>query len=433
MNIEHFIAKRIAVTNTGSFTKVIIRIAMAAIAVSLTVMILTTAIISGFKQEISDKIFGFWGHFHVTDSNINRNFELIPISKDEKFYDEIRDIKQLEYQAEAKILGFALKDKVVDKKTYSGVKGVHPYIILPGLLSSKRNFHGVLLKGVDEAYDWTKMEAFIKDGKRITYLPDSSSADILVSKNIADKMLISTGDKVVLSFIRDNQQIKKRFQVCGIYNTGLEEYDKRFGIVDIKKLQEILGWNVNEVQGMEVVLNDVRDLDVISEYVYYEILPQQLYAESIRSKFPSIFEWLSLQDINETIILQLMVLVAIINMITVLLILILERTQMIGILKSLGMNNWQVRKIFIYNAWYIIFYGLIIGNILGLGIALLQKHFNFIKLDEANYYLDTAPIEINWMALILLNVGTFVVTLITLVLPTMLITRITPVKALRFD
>ena len=433
MNIEHFIAKRIAVTNTGSFTKVIIRIAMAAIAVSLTVMILTTAIISGFKQEISDKIFGFWGHFHVTDSNINRNFELIPISKDEKFYDEIRDIKQLEYQAEAKILGFALKDKVVDKKTYSGVKGVHPYIILPGLLSSKRNFHGVLLKGVDEAYDWTKMEAFIKDGKRITYLPDSSSADILVSKNIADKMLISTGDKVVLSFIRDNQQIKKRFQVCGIYNTGLEEYDNRFGIVDIKKLQEILGWNVNEVQGMEVVLNDVRDLDVISEYVYYEILPQQLYAESIRSKFPSIFEWLSLQDINETIILQLMVLVAIINMITVLLILILERTQMIGILKSLGMNNWQVRKIFIYNAGYIIFYGLIIGNILGLGIALLQKHFNFIKLDEANYYLDTAPIEINWMALILLNVGTFVVTLITLVLPTMLITRITPVKALRFD
>jgi len=433
MNIEHFIAKRIAVTNTGSFTKVIIRIAMAAIAVSLTVMILTTAIISGFKQEISDKIFGFWGHIHVTDSNINRNFELIPISKDEKFYDEIRDIKQLEYQAEAKILGFALKDKVVDKKTYSGVKGVHPYIILPGLLSSKRNFHGVLLKGVDEAYDWTKMESFIKDGKRITYLPDSSSADILVSKNIADKMLISTGDKVVLSFIRDNQQIKKRFQVCGIYNTGLEEYDKRFGIVDIKKLQEILGWNVNEVQGMEVVLNDVRDLDVISEYVYYEILPQQLYAESIRSKFPSIFEWLSLQDINETIILQLMVLVAIINMITVLLILILERTQMIGILKSLGMNNWQVRKIFIYNAGYIIFYGLIIGNILGLGIALLQKHFNFIKLDEANYYLDTAPIEINWMALILLNVGTFVVTLITLVLPTMLITRITPVKALRFD
>lgn len=433
MNIEHFIAKRIAVTNTGSFTKVIIRIAMAAIAVSLTVMILTTAIISGFKQEISNKIFGFWGHIHVTDSNINRNFELIPISKDEKFYDEIREIKQLEYQAEAKILGFALKDKVVDKKTYAGVKGVHPYIILPGLLSSKRNFHGVLLKGVDEAYDWTKMEAFIKDGKRITYLPDSSSADILVSKNIADKMLISTGDKVVLSFIRDNQQIKKRFQVCGIYNTGLEEYDKRFGIVDIKKLQEILGWNVNEVQGMEVVLNDVRDLDVISEYVYYEILPQQLYAESIRSKFPSIFEWLSLQDINETIILQLMVLVAIINMITVLLILILERTQMIGILKSLGMNNWQVRKIFIYNAGYIIFYGLLIGNILGLGIALLQKHFNFIKLDEANYYLDTAPIEINWMALVLLNVGTFVVTLITLVLPTMLITRITPVKALRFD
>jgi len=433
MNIEHFIAKRIAVTNTGSFTRVIIRIAMAAIAVSLTVMILTTAIISGFKKEISNKIFGFWGHIHITDSNINRNFELIPISKDEKFYNEIREIKQLEYTSEAKILNFPIADKVVDKKTYAGVKGVHPYIILPGLLSSKSNFHGVLLKGVDKDYDWDKLKTFIKDGNKITYYNDSSSAEILISKNIADKVLIATGDKVVLSFIRDKQQIKKRFKVCGIYNTGLEEYDKRFGIVDTKKLQEILGWSTNDVQGMEVTLDDVRDLDVISEYVYYEILPQQLYAESIRSKFPSIFEWLSLQDINETIILWLMVLVAIINMITVLLILILERTHMIGILKSLGMNNWQVRKIFIYNAGYIVFYGLLIGNILGVGLALIQKHFNFIKLDEANYYLDTAPIDINWGPIILLNAGTFILTLLSLLLPTLLVTRITPVKALRFD
>jgi lipoprotein-releasing system permease protein len=433
MNIEHFIAKRIAFTNTKSFTKVIIRIAIAAISVSLTVMILTSAIIAGFKKEISQKIFGFWGHIHITDSNINRNFELYPINKNETFYQDIREIKQLDYVSKANIAGIELDDKVQDKTTFGGVKGVHPYIMMPGLLSTKEHFHGMLLKGVDEEYDWHKMEAFITDGKKITYLQDSVSSDLLLSKNIATKLQISVGDKVVLSFIRENEQIKKRFQVCGIYNTGLEEYDKRFGLVDIGKLQDILHWQTNEVQGMEVVLEDVRDLDVYAEYIYYEILPQEFYAESIRSKFPGIFEWLKLQDINETIILQLMVLVAIINMITVLLILILERTQMIGILKSLGMNNWRVRKIFMYHAGYIILFGLIIGNVLGLGIAFLQQKYSFISLDEANYYLSTAPIDINWTNILLLNIGTLVVTLVFLILPTMLVTRITPIKALRFE
>jgi lipoprotein-releasing system permease protein len=433
MNIEHFIAKRIATTDSGSFTKVIIRIAIAAIAVSLTVMILTTAIISGFKKEITEKIFGFWGHIHITDSNINRNFELRPINQFEKCYDQIRDIRQLEYRSEAGIAGYNISDKWMDKVTFGGVKGVHPYIILPGLMSTRESFHGVLLKGVEPQFDWSKMEKFIVDGTKINFLKDSASADILISKNIADKLLTKTGDKVVLSFIRDNQQIKKRFQVCGIYNTGLEEYDKRFCMVDLAKLQQILQWPATDIQGMEVVLDDVRDLDVISDYIYYEVLPQQYYAETIRSKFPSIFEWLSLQDINEKIILQLMVLVAIINMITVLLILILERTQMIGILKSLGMSNWSVRKIFIYNAGYIILFGLLIGNMLGLGIAFLQKQFQFIKLDEANYYLSTAPIEINWWTIAVLNIGTFFITLLFLLLPTILVTRITPIKALRFE
>ncbi len=433
MNIEHFIAKRIALTNSGSFTKVIIRIAIAAIAVSLTVMILTTAIIAGFKKEISDKIFGFWGHIHITDSNINRNFELSPIEKTDIYYEQIRDIKQIDYENQASILGFKLEGKVQQKTTLGGVKGVYPYIISPAMLSTKDNFHGVLLKGVDAQYNWAAMSKYILDGSQVSYIKDSMSTDLLISKNIADKMFLKTGDKVIISFIRDNARIKKRFQICGIYNTGLEEYDKRFGIVDIHKLQDILNWDTSQVQGMEVVLDNVNDLDIFSEYIYYEILPQKFYAESIRSKFPSIFEWLSLQDINETIILQLMILVAIINMITVLLILILERTQMIGILKSLGMNNWRVRKIFIYNAGYIVFFGLIAGNILGLGIAYLQKHFQFIKLDEANYYLSTAPIEINVTTILMLNIGTFIVTLIFLVLPTMLVTRITPIKALRFE
>jgi lipoprotein-releasing system permease protein len=433
MNIEHFIAKRMAFSEQKSFTKVIIRIAMVAIAISLSVMILTTAIISGFKKEITDKIFGFWGHIHITNGNVNRQFDITPIKSDLSFYNDIKEIKNIEYQEEAQILGYTLENKVKDKKTLGGVKSLHPYIQLPGLLSTRENFHGVLLKGVDKNYGQDDFSEFIKEGRMIQYNADSSSSEILISKNIADKLQINVKDKVVLSFIRDQRQIKKRFEVCGIYNSGLEEYDKRFCIVDIAKLREILVWQPNEIQGMEVVLDHVEDMDIISEYIYYEVLPQEFYSESIKSKFPSIFEWLKLQDINETIILQLMILVAIINMITVLLILILERTQMIGILKSLGMNNWRIRKIFIWNAAYIIFFGLIIGNILGIGIAALQKKFSFIKLDEANYYLDTAPIHIDFLTILLINAATILVILVFLILPTLLVTRITPVKALRFE
>lgn len=433
MNIEHFIARRIAMTRSGTFTRVIVRIAIAAIAVSLTVMILTTAIIAGFKSEITDKIFGFWGHIHITDSNVNRTFELVPVSKDARYYDQIRDIRYIEYQEEVKVGGIPIEGKVRDKVTLGGVRGVYPYTILPGLLSNRKNFHGVLIKGVDSRYDWGRMKKYIREGSIPGYSPDSASSDLLVSKNIADKMKLSTGDKVILSFIRDNEQIKRRFRICGIYNTGLEEYDKRFCIADLAKVQEILKWKPDEVQGMEVELDDMRDLGIISEYIYYEILPQNLYAETIRSKFPSIFEWLGLQDINEKIILQLMIVVAIINMVTVLLILILERTQMIGVLKSLGMSNWRVRKIFLWNAGYIIFYGLLTGNIMGLALAGLQKKFGFIKLDEANYYLDTAPMEINWWTVSLLNAGTLAITLVALILPTLLVTRITPVRALRFE
>jgi len=426
MNTPRFIARRIAFSEGKSFTKVIIRIAIAAIAVSVAVMILTSSIIAGFKKEISGKIFGFWGNIHITDGNINRNFELTPIDKTKPFFDDIRNIKEL--VADDEELNNSQKSI-----TKGGIKGVYPYIIMPSLMLYADNFHGVLLKGLAQEYDWDKLNQFIIEGKSITFKNDSSVNEIIISKNIAAKLKIPVGAKVIMSFVRDQSQIKKVFQVAGIYNTGLEEYDKRFGIVDIRKLQEILGWGPQLVQGMEVILDDVADIDILSEYIYYEILPQEYYAESIKSKFPSIFEWLNLQDINEKIIIQLMILVAIINMITVLLILILERTQMIGILKSLGMTNWEVRKVFMYNAAYIILVGLALGNLLGLGIGFLQKKYNFITLDEANYYLDKAPIEIVFSNILWINLGTFIVTLLFLFIPTFLVLKITPIKALRFE
>ena len=431
--VSHYIARRIAFGQGKSFTKVIIRIAVVSIALSLSIMLLTTAIIAGFKKEITEKIFGFWGHIQITDSNVNRNFELAPIPSDDPVYTKIRDIRQIEYEKPFATFGHEWKNYVQPAVTSGGVAGVYPYIIMPAIMNTKENLYGVLLKGVAQDYDWRKLESFIVDGSKISYQNDTASSEVLVSKIIAEKLIVKTGDKVILSFIKDQERIKKRFTVCGIYNTGLEEYDRRFCIVDIQKLQEVLGWNVTDVQGMEVVLDDVQDLDVISEYIYYEELPAKLYATTIRSKFPGIFEWLDLQDINETIITILMIIVAIINMVTVLLILILERTPMIGTLKALGMNNWNVRKIFLYNALYIIGLGLIFGNILGIGVALLQKKFKFITLDEANYYLSVAPIKLEWGTILLLNVGTILITLMFLILPTYLVTKITPVKVLRFE
>jgi lipoprotein-releasing system permease protein len=432
MNIEHFIAKRIALSKDKSFSKMIVRIAIAAIAISLTVMILTTAIIDGFKKEITEKIFGFWGHIHITEANVNRNFELIPIDKNDKVFAPLFKLNNISYPAPKTYLGVKFSDELYEKQSFGGIKGVHPYLITASLLNTKENFHGVLLKGIDKNYDWDRIKQFIVEGRQINF-NDSMSSDIIISRNIAEKLKLKIGNRVVMAFVKDQEQIKKRFEIVGVYNTGLEEYDKRMCIVDIAKLQNILKWAPHQVQGMEVILDDVRDLDPISDHIYYEVLPQQYFAESIRAKFPSIFEWLNLQDINEKIILILMVVVAIINMITVLLILILERSHMIGVIKSLGMSNWQVRKIFIYNAAYIIGYGLLCGNIIGLGLAYIQKYTKFIKLDEASYYLDTAPIDIDLGMIIFLNIGVLLLTLTFLIIPTMLITRITPVKVLRFD
>jgi lipoprotein-releasing system permease protein len=432
MNIAHYIAKRIAFTKDKTFTKVIIRIAIAAIAISLAIMILSTAIINGFKKEISEKIFGFWGHIHITDQNITRDFDPKPIKITDSVFEDVAKIDIINYEKPASILGFTYGSSLVSASTFGGVKGVHPYIIVPSLMNTKDAFHGVLLKGLDKSYDWKRLEKFLINGNIIDFA-DTSKRQIIVSKIIAQKLNLRDGSKTVLSFIQGKDQIKKRFEVAGIFNTGLEEFDKRFCIVNIDALREILHWQSDEMQGAEVILDNVADLDPIADHIYYEKLTEQYFPQTIRTKFPSIFEWLNLQDINERIILILMLVVAIINMITVLLILILERSRMIGIIKSLGMSSWQVRKIFIYNAMYIIGFGLFWGNIFGLGLAFLQKYTGLVQLDEANYYLSQAPIEILWWQIIVLNLGVLILTLVFLIIPTMLVSKITPVKVLRFE
>jgi len=432
MNFGHFIAHRIAFSKSISFTKVIVRIAIAAIALSLATMILTTSIVQGFKKEISSKVFGFWGHIHITDTNINRTFEAVPIIKDQPYLEEIKEIGGLEYQLPASIMGNEVDGKYQMVETQGGVAHVQPFILSYGILSTSKEFGAIVLKGIDEDFDWEYLSDFVIKGRPVN-LDDGESSELVISAVTARTMQIDTGQRVQVSFIRDNEQIKRAFKVVGIYNTGLEEYDKTIALCDMRKLQGIMGWSEDEVYGYEVFLDNIEDLDILNEYIYQEILPARLYSESIKTKFPSIFEWLKLTDINEDVMFWLMLIVAIINMITALLIFILERTHMIGVLKALGSKNWQVRKIFLYNAGYIILFGLIFGNILGLGIAAIQYFTHVIKLDEANYYLTYAPILFNWTSIILLNVLCFVIILIFLIIPTYLVTRIDPIKTLRFE
>jgi len=432
MNLSNFIARRIAFSRSKSFTKVIVRIAIAAIALSLSVMIITTMIIGGFKKEITTKVFGFWGHIHLTDINVNRSFEHVPVSKTAPYVAEIEEIAGLEYKTPMMIAGQEVEGRYINKNSVGGVHHLQPFVWTAGIITTSNEFGAIQLKGVDQSYDWDYLPDFIVDGESLN-LQGESSDGIVVSSVTARALQLEVGQRIRVSTLRKNESYKKVFKIKGIYNTGLEEYDKQFALIDMRQAQRMLDWGEDDISGFEIFLDDIADLDIINEYIYQDIVPGRIYTETISKKFPSIFEWLKLQDINEDLLLWLMIIVAVINMITALLILILERSHMIGLLKALGSTNWQVRKIFLYNAGYIIFFGLIIGNILGLGLCYLQDKTHFITLDEANYYLSYAPVLFQWKHILIINIGSFLITILFLILPTYLITMISPIKVLRFE
>jgi len=396
-------------------------------------MIITTAMITGFKQEITNKIFGFWGHIHITDTSMSTTFDQRPIDRNEEYYYTLQDIDTLEYQDPVSFLGYEFGENYTTELTDGGVKYAQVFAMIPGIITAKeRNFEGIMLKGVGDDFHWEVMKDFLVDGRIIDTQSDSVSNDIIISKVTSKRLKMNVGDPMIVSFIKDRKRIRKRMEVVGIYNTGLDEYDRKFAMTDIRKLQDVLDWQPNEVGGIEVFVDNLDDLNLVSDYIYYEHLPPRLYSQTIREKFPSIFDWLDLQDINELVILGLMIIVAIINMITALLILILDRTKMIGTLKALGGDNWMIRKIFLYYAAYIVMWGMFFGNLIGLALCWMQKKYEFIKLDEASYYVSVAPIDVQLGNMLIINLACFIITILFLVLPTYLVTRISPMKALRF-
>ncbi|MEM1217378.1 MAG: FtsX-like permease family protein [Bacteroidota bacterium] len=432
MNFEFFTARKIAAAGQRSFSRLIIRLAVIAVALSMTVMIVATALIAGFKNEISDKIFGFWGHIHITDANLTRSFlDQFPIPQDQPFYPFIDTIEEISFKAPFRIGNLEFPNRMVDYPSQGGINHVQVYALIPGIIETKEEIEGIILKGIGKDFNWEFLNQYLQEGEPLEWQDSTASSGILISRQTADRLNVSVGDKFIVYFVQE-QQLRRAFTIKGIYKTGLEEYDQKFALVDIRKIQQLLKWEEDQVAGFEVFIDDINDLDLFTEYIYLEELPNDLYAENIREKFPNIFEWLELQDINEQVILALMLVVGIINMMTALLILILERTNMIGILKALGSTNWSVRKIFLYYAGYILVIGLFWGNLIGLALCILQKQFSFIRLSEADYYLSVAPIELNFWTILGLNLLTMIITLISLVLPSFLVSRIDPVRAIRF-
>ena len=410
MNLELFIAKRLALGDNKSFSKFIIRIAIVAIALSVAVMIVSTCMVSGFSKEIKERIFGFWGEIHITSFENNESLESnAPIKKEQILLDKLRLAKD--------------------------VKNVAPFIIKAGILKTKTEIEGIALKGVDKDYDWNTIKTYIKDGKIIEFKDSTSSKDILISQSTSKKLKLKIGDKVIAYFIKKEltAPIGRRFVVSGIYHTGLEEYDKQYALIDIQVLRELNQWQPDEVAGYEVRLHDMNKMDAFKDSVYLKYVDQKVNAKTMKDINRNIFDWLDLLKLDGYLILGFMIVIAVLNMITALIILIIDRTNMIGILKSMGANNQLISKIFIYNATYIILNGLFWGNLIGLGICATQYFTGIIKLNEANYYLSVAPVYFNVTAIILINVGTLVICTIIMLLPTRLISRISPMKAIRFE
>lgn len=406
MNIERFITKRLVFSKEPNFSKFIIRIATAAVALSMAVMILTISLVSGFQKEITDKIFGFWGHIHITEFGLGKSFEEHPMSIHQNYYPALDTVMEIKH-----IQVFAYK---------------------AGIIKTEDQIEGLVLKGVGLDFDWHFLNQHIVSGEILKIKDEEKSRGILISNYTAQRLSLSVGDKVLAYFIQNPPRFRQLI-VEGIYNTGLEEYDKMYALVDLRHIQQLNDWDETQVGGFEVFLNNPKDLNRISDYILYDVLEYDQIAQTIKEVYPNIFDWLELQNMNELIIIILMIAVAAINMITCLLILILDRTRMIGILKALGAQNFQIRKIFLYQAAYILGIGMLVGNILGIGVGLLQQYFKFIKLDEASYYVSFAPVDINMLHILLLNLATFILCLVFLLIPSILISKISPVKAIRLD
>jgi ABC-type transport system, involved in lipoprotein release, permease component len=405
LNFASFIAGRISFKSKRTFSKLIVRIAIAGIMLGLGVMILSLAIIRGFKSEIQEKVRGFSGDITVVKYDLNASYENSPFIRADTFESRVKQSAAIEY-----LVPFATK---------------------PGIIRANSEIEGVLLKGVDKTYDWSFLKKNMVAGRVVDFADTTKSKrELMVSQTLANRLKLKLGDNILMYFVQ--QPLRRRpFKVVGIFDTSIEDIDKIYVIGDIALIRRLNDWKANEVGGYEIRVTDFSKLDQAGYFVDNNLPPRLKYT-TVYENFPMIFEWLPLLDVNARVMLVLMLAVAVINMISALLIMILERTSMIGIFKAMGATNWNIQRIFLYNASFIIGIGLILGNILGLGLSLLQYKTHIFKLDASSYYMPFVPIKLNWLDIVGLNIGTMIICLLVLTIPSMLVAKISPVKAIQY-
>ena len=405
MNVSFFIAQRLIGKNEYRFSRPVIRIAITAIALSLSVMLLSLAIIKGFQNEISDKVIGFSSHIQVNTLSDGNSYE-----------------------------SSRLKNSDSLKVTLESLEGIHriqTYATKAGIIKTNEEIQGVVLKGVSNDFDPSFLNSILLEGQIPSFGTKQKSNEILLSQTIAKQLNLKLGDDFHMYFVQQPVRVRK-FYIAGIYDSGVAEFDKMLVIGDIGHIQKLNKWSDKDAGGLEIQLTSFDNLEEMSQIIYSTI-GYNLNASTVIDNNPQLFDWLELQNMNVKVILILMLLVGAINMITALFILILEQTQLIGTLKALGSQNWHIRKIFIYHSLYLIIKGMFWGNLIGIVLSLLQHHFQLISLDKSTYYMSFVPIDINVLNIIILNLGTFVMCWLVLIIPSYLISKINPIKAIRFE
>ena len=406
MKATRFISSRIFSLSKENLSSIVMKIAIVSIALGISIMLISIAVVVGFKNQIKNKVVGFVSPIQIQVLNQNESMEETPF-----IYDSL------------------LKSRL----EYSFVKSIYPTANKAGIIKTEDEIHGVILKGVDNDYDWTYIEDNLISGDVPHYNANERSNNVVISKVIADKMLLAQGDEVRLWFVGEDMKTRgRKFVVKGIYETGLTECDERFIYCDLNQIRRLNGWDENMVGHLEIQLMEATDVYEANNLIYYNI-PTNLVSYTARELYPQIFDWLDLQDMNVVIIIVLMLLVAGITIISMLLIIVLERTSTIGILKSMGASNAFIRKIFLQRSCRILLIGMLAGNIFGIGLCMIQKYTDIIKLSAESYYLSSVPIELNLSYILLLNVGTFVLWVLMMLIPTMVINNINPSKSIRFE
>ncbi|HEU0109290.1 MAG TPA: FtsX-like permease family protein [Flavisolibacter sp.] len=412
MNVFSFIAQRIAFNQQKSFSRFIIRLSITATVISVAVMIVTLSFVNGFQETVSQKVFSFWGHVRVGYRQPMKATiaEEEPIQTNDSL---VRSIQRM-----------------------SQVQSIHSFATKYAILKTEDEMEGVLLKGLDTSYNFQHLQQFLQPGGRWIQFNDSSySREIVVSTYTANQLHLKVGDRILIYFVRPDGSLRPdKLTIVGIYKTSIEEYDKTFAIGDIKLIRRLNGWEADEIGGYEIFLKDYNQMNLVSNAIYNSNeIPQLWETKTIQEIYPNIFDWLHVIDTNSVVLISIMIIIAVINLITCLIILVLERLRMIGILKALGATNWMVQKIFLHHSVIITLIGIIGGTLFALTILWLQQSTGFVRLPEDAYYMDRASVKIIWWQVAAVASGTLLISLLVLFIPSFIVRRVQPIKAIRFN